>query len=116
MKIKYAAPKIFSTVNAKGEFCINAATPTITKKVWKIIPLTSPAAKVMPLFAPSDKLFVSKYKMSGPGANVKSIDAVKKYAKVESSKIFLLQKVCQFFIGIINFTIAYKFFKEGVLL
>ena len=85
-KIKYAAPEIFNTVKAKDEFCINAATPTITKNVWKIIPLASPAAKITPLFAPSDKLFVSKYKLSGPGANVKSIDAVKKYTKVDSSK------------------------------
>ena len=40
---------------------------------------------MIPAFAPSDKLFVSKYKMSGPGANVKSIDAVKKYMNVEFS-------------------------------
>ena len=75
---KYPAPKIFNASIANAEFCIIAATPAITKNVWKTIPLTSPAAKVIPLFAPLAKLFVSKYKMSGPGAIVNNIDAAKK--------------------------------------
>ena len=49
------------------------------------MPLTKPHAKIIPAFAPSDKLFVSKYKMSGPGASVSKIDAVKKYKNVEPS-------------------------------
>ena len=65
---------------------MNVATPSITSVVWKTMPLTKPHAKIIPAFAPSARLFVSRYKMSGPGASVKSIDAVKKYRKVELSK------------------------------
>ena len=82
---RYAAPKIFSRSIAVAEDFINAATPTMTSVVWKMIPLTSPQAKIIPAFVPSDKLFVSKYKMSGPGASVSKIDAIKKYPKVEPS-------------------------------
>lgn len=82
---KYAAPKTFSRNIAVAEDFINAATPNMTNVVWKMIPLDKPHAKIIPAFAPSDKLFVSRYKMSGPGASVNKIDAVKKYAKVEPS-------------------------------
>ena len=82
---RYAAPKIFSRSIAVAEDFISVATPNITSVVWKTIPLTKPHAKIIPAFAPSDKLFVSKYKMSGPGASVNSIDAAKKYKNVESS-------------------------------
>ena len=79
---RYAGPKIFSKSMAVAEDFINAATPTITSVVWKTMPLTSPHAKIIPAFAPSDRLLVSKYKMSGPGASVSKIDAVKKYTSV----------------------------------
>ena len=89
-KKRYVAPKIFSKSIAVAEDFIRAATPTITSVVWKTIPLTKPHAKIIPDFAPSDKLFVSKYKMSGPGASVNKIDAVKKYRNIELSNYFSL--------------------------
>ena len=50
------------------------------------MPLISPHANTIPLLAPSDKLLVIKYRMSGPGANVNSTDAVTKYITVVVSK------------------------------
>ena len=90
---RYAAPKIFSRSIAVAEDFMKAATPTITRVVWKTIPLTSPQAKMIPAFAPSDKLFVSKYKMSGPGASVNRTDAVKKYMNVELSNPYTSKKI-----------------------
>lgn len=61
------------------------------------MPLTKPHAKIIPAFAPSDKLLVSKYKMSGPGASVNNIDAVKKYKNIWLSNLNHLWKDCIMF-------------------
>ena len=49
------------------------------------MPLTNPHANTIPARAPSDKLFVIRYSMSGPGANVNSTDVNRKYPNFAAS-------------------------------
>ena len=71
----------FIPVKASAELWISAATPEITSVVWKTIPLARPALNATPHLAPLERLLANRYILSGPGAKVKRIEAVKKYNK-----------------------------------
>jgi hypothetical protein len=85
--MRYAAPRIFTTVNASADAARTADRPTTAARTWNMPPVATPSADTTPARRPPWTLCATMYSTAGPGTTASASDASANTASVPGSGI-----------------------------